>query len=172
MMVFLPLIVLLLFKDAFLPATEMALLLSQYMFFRGITSPIGYTALARGESRLYLLMEVIYDLFSLACVALCFHYWGLLGAGIGLSLSAVFDLVMIGTIYGSHFHFRFAAETVRLIIPQWIVVTLTMFACLFMDSTWRYVIGFVLFISSCWYSYGVLSRESEIVKKIKKKLRL
>ncbi len=172
MMVFLPLIILLLFKESFMPATEMALLLSQYMFLRGITTPIGYTALARGESKLYLLMEVIYDLFSLGCVSLCFHYWGLLGAGIGLSLSAVFDLMMIGIVYGTHYHFCFTTDTIRLIIPQWIMVTLTMLFCFFLNNPWRYLFGLFFFLVSCWYSYSILSRESEYIIKIKKKFHL
>ena len=169
---FLPLIILFLFKDSFLPSVEMAILLSQYMFFRGITTPIGYTALARGESSLYLIMEVIYDIFSLCCVSLCFHYFGLWGAGLGLTLSAIFDLFLIGTCYGSHFHFRFSIGTIRLIIPQWIAVTLSMFSCIFIDGPWRYAIGLSLLMVSCWYSYRILSKESEIIKKFKQKLHL
>ena len=172
MLVFLPAIILILFKDTFLPATDMAVLLSQYMFFRGITTPISYTALARGDSRLYLLMEVIYDLFALACVCLCFHYFGLLGAGLGLALSAVFDLVLISTCYGVHFRFRFTKDMFRLILPQWLLLTAAMFTCLYLGSVWRYALGIPLLILSSVYSFRYLSRESELIQKLQKKLRL
>ena len=62
MIVGMPVIVRLLMTEAFLPAVPMAICASFYMFLRAITTPIGYTALACGESRLFLLMEIIYNL--------------------------------------------------------------------------------------------------------------
>lgn len=171
MMVGMPLIVRLLYTDKFLPAVPMAICAAFYMFLRAITTPIGYTALACGDSGLFLVMEVIYDAVSLALIFGCYELWGLTGAGIGLSLSALFDLLLIGFIYGHHYGFRLSRSTTVLTLQQGLLVGLTLVVCLWLPMWGRWAAGLLLLALSAQRSYCVLSAETTIIEKIRNHLK-
>lgn len=172
LMTAMPLVIRLLSSEAFLPAAGMAICAAFYMFLRGITTPISYTALACGDSRLYLLMEVIYDAASLALIVGCFHLWGITGTGIGLSLSALFDLLLIGGVYGRHYSVRIAAATWRLALTQALLVGATLVACMVLPEVWRYAVGLPLLALSLWRSYKILNAETTYIQKIRQRLHL
>lgn len=171
LLVFMPIILSFLFKDDFLPAAEMAICTVFYTFLRAITVPIAYTALACGHSMRYLLMEAIYDVVSFLLIAYGYHYLGLMGAGIGLSLSALFDLLLIGITYGILYRFRMTVATARLAIGQTAFVGTCLGVCLLLPPTWKYVTGALLIALSMAYSYRYFSRESTVILKIRNKLR-
>ena len=65
------------------------------LLYSGGPLPISYLPLARGDSRSYLLMEGCYDVVVVALVILGFRYYGLTGAGVGITLASVFDFFML-----------------------------------------------------------------------------
>ena len=160
MMVAMPLVFQLLYTPKFLPAVAMAICASFYMFLRAITTPISYTALACGDSMIYLLMEVIYDVVSLAIIFGCYMIWGLTGAGLGLSLSALFD----------HYGFRLNASTARLAVEQALLLGSALACCRLLSAPWRWLAGGLLFALSAYRSYGILAAETTIIQKIQKRL--
>jgi len=165
-----PLIIRILYTDAFLPAVPMAVCAAFYMFLRAITIPIGYTALACGDSLVYLLMEVIYDVVSLSIIFGSYSLYGLMGAGIGLSLSALFDLLLIGLGYGWHYGFRLKPSTAWLAVQQGALLALTLVVCLWMSSYWRWLAGGALLLLSAARSYRILATESTFFEKIRNRL--
>ncbi|MBO4907361.1 MAG: HAD-IA family hydrolase [Bacteroidaceae bacterium] len=172
MMLPMPIVIMLLYSSDFLPVCEMAICTSFYMFFRAITLPIGYTALACGHSIRYLIMEVVYDSATLAIIGSCYYTWHLAGAGIGLSLSAAFDLVLLRAYYGRCYHIRLHANTMQLIGKQALLLAATLLLCLNSSSLLlRYGVGVVILGLSLWVSYGVLARESNFVAKITQRLK-
>lgn len=165
-----PIIIRLLYTENFMPAAAMAICASFYMFLRAITTPIGYTALACGDSLLFLAMEIIYNVVSLTIILVCYITWGLAGAGIGLSLSALFDLVMIGLCYGYHYGFLMASSTVWLVLQQALLLGIALGFCLLASPLWRWVVGIVLLLLSIRRSYSILASETTIIHKILKRL--
>lgn len=165
-----PLVIRILNTSAFLPATNMAVCAAFYMFLRSITVPMGYTALACGDSALYLLMEVIYDVVSLGIIFGGYYLGGLTGAGIGLSLSALFDLALIGLTYGHHYHIRLARRTLRLAVLQALLLGGTVAGCMILPGLWRFAIGLPLLACSTWQSYRILAAETTIIDKLRRRL--
>lgn len=165
-----PLVIRLLNTPAFLPATNMAVCASFYMFLRSITVPIGYTSLACGDSVLYLLMEVVYDIVSLGIIFGGYHLYGLTGAGVGLSLSALFDLLLIGLTYGHYYHVRLQSDTIRLATVEALWLGCTVMGCMILPGLWRFIIGIPLLCCSTWQSYKILSAETTIIEKLRQKL--
>ncbi len=153
-----PLVLAILFASEFSVIRPMAIAAVFYTFFRGITTPISYCALAHGDSLFYLVMEVIYDLASLGLIATGFSLWGLLGAGIGLSASALFDMVLITVCYSHIYGFRFEAHTLRIIATQTCFVTATVAVCFMLTSTWQYVTGFTILAVSALAALHSLSK--------------
>ncbi|MBP5770024.1 MAG: oligosaccharide flippase family protein [Bacteroidaceae bacterium] len=172
MMTAMPIVIRILSSSDFLPASGMAICTSFYIFLRGISLPIGYMALARGDSKLYLLMEVIYDLVSLCLTVGCFSLWGIVGAGIGLSLSSLFDVFMLSIVYGRQYHVRISPATWQLAFIQALLVGVTLMACMMLPSGWPYAVGVPLFGLSAWRSYQILARETTFIEKIRNRLRL
>lgn len=163
-----PLIIRLLNTTEFLKATDMAVCAAFYMFLRSITVPLGYTALACGDSILFLLMEVIYDVVSLATIFLGYYLFGLMGAGAGLSLSALFDLLLLGLVYGSHYHVRLDTGTLKLAAWQALLLGGTVVGCMLLPNLWRFAIGLPLLVCSAAFSYRILAAETTIIEKIRK----
>ena len=162
----------LLYTEEFLPAAGMAICATFYMFFRCLSVPIAYIALAHGDSKIYLTMEVIYDIFSLLIIILCYQQWQLAGIGIGLSLSALFDLLLIGICYTIHYRFRFEKSTFQLTIKQSLLIGVAVVVCLLLPPILKYAVGALLFCLSALCSYTVLTRESEVFLHLRKKLHL
>jgi len=60
--------------------------------------PIEYVALAQGKSLLYLIQETVAAILLLTCSIYGYHLYGLIGLGLGTSISAFIELIFV-TIY-------------------------------------------------------------------------
>ena len=110
---FLPLIVRLLYTEEFLDIIPMVICAAPFMYFKAIYTPIAYLPLAHGDSVRYMTMEFIYNVVFCIAVIVGFTYGGLWGAGIGLTLANLFDLLLISLSYSLHYGYRMNADTLR-----------------------------------------------------------
>lgn len=169
--VLMPVVLHILYASEFLVIEEMALAAVFFTFFRAITTPIGYSALAHGDSLLYLTMEVIYDIVMLLLIVSFYHFWGLLGAGIGLSASALFDLMLISTCYGIHYGFRFERHTIAIIVSQTFTVAAAVAVCFLLPPIPKYIAGALLLALSTFFAVRSLGPDSEILQKFMSRFR-
>ena len=172
LVLFMPLVVRLLWTSEFLPVVPMAVCAVFYMFFKAVTTPIAYTSLAKGDSWLYLIMECIYDVVFVIMLRFGYSQMGLTGAGIALSAAALFDLLMISTVYGWRYHLRMRRRTVALIIPQGILLSIAVAAFLWLSPLYKYPIGIVTLLLSTLFTLRMFSRELPdlpIIRQIKKR---
>ena len=65
---------------------------------RAVYLPIEYVALAKGKSLLYLFQESVSAILLLVCSIYGYHLYGLIGLGLGTSISACIELIFV-TIY-------------------------------------------------------------------------
>lgn len=91
----LPLVVRILYTPEFLSVIPMVLAAASYMYFKAIYTPVAYISLAKGDSVVYMVLELLYDAVFALLVIGGFAWKGLLGAGLALSLANLFDLVLI-----------------------------------------------------------------------------
>ena len=168
---FMPWVIRLLYDSRFLPVVPMSVCAVFYMFFRAVSVPIAYTSLAKGDSWLFLIMECVYDVVFVVLLCLGYAYFGLTGAGIALSLVALFDLLMISTVYGAYYHVHLRLRTLRLILPQALLLAVTVGVCLYLPTLWKYVLGFLCLVLSAAFSWRCLSPEVPVVQRIGQFLR-
>ena len=166
-----PVVLHILYAPEFMVIEDMALAAVFYTFLRAITTPISYTALANGNSLLYLAMEVIYDGVMLVVVAASYSTWGLVGAGIGLSAAALFDLLLIGTCYGMHYHFRFERHTLAIIATQSTAVAAAVAACFLLPPLHKYAVCAVLLAAATAASLRLLGTDSAAIQRLAARLR-
>lgn len=93
-MVSLPVLVPLLFSDKFLPIVDMVRIVILAMYFRALKLPVQYVPLAKGDSKSYMILEAASECFILAGVVVLFSLYGLTGAGAGLFLASLCDLIV------------------------------------------------------------------------------
>lgn len=154
--------------DAVLP---MAVTSVFYMFFRCVTIPIAYTALAKGDTLLYLFMEVVYDVAMIILFRYGHEQWGLLGVGCALSATSLFDLLWVGSMYAWRYKFRMARRTAMLCAAEMLCISVVLVFCLLNGYTIiKWSIGIVAISVSLYLAYRLLSSESDFIKKLRHKL--
>lgn len=109
----LPVLVPLLYSSAFAGVVAMVQVLSFNIFFRAISLPLEYIALAKGDSRTYLLLEVAYDLAFVAAVIGGMHLGGLWGVGLCLSIMGGLNLVLVACVVQKKFGYRMCRSVFR-----------------------------------------------------------
>ena len=155
----LPLIIRLLYTEEFLCVTPMVLAALCYMFFKAVYTPIAYLSLAKGDSRIYLVMELLYNAVFVLAVVAGYHYGGLLGAGIGLTVANLFDFIAIYLNYAHRYHFRLQSTTVRHTLVQLLLLVLTIGVCFLSEWQVKYGVGAVLLALSLGGSYKIWKKQ-------------
>ena len=163
----LPFLVRLLFTADFMTAIPMIMGAVFSMFFKAITTPVAYIPLARGDSVTYFVVELLYYIVFVVLLEFGYTHWGLLGAGVALTASNLFDLLMIAGIYHVKYHFRFSTRAIRVGLGQGLLLAAGLYFAL-QDNLWfKYGAGIPVFCVSAWWSLHLLLRETTFVSAIK-----
>ena len=95
LMVGLPIIIPLLFSGKFFPVIGMAQIAVVAMYFRAVNLPVAYIMLAKGDSKSYMLLELVYDILIVLTIMVGYSNWGLDGTGIALVVSGFVDCACV-----------------------------------------------------------------------------
>lgn len=93
--IFLPIILPLLYSGKFMPVLAMAQVVVLAMYFRALEIPVEYITLARGDSLSYLLIQAVYAIIFTGFVVVGYQGYGLVGTGVGITLTTVVYLAFI-----------------------------------------------------------------------------
>ena len=96
----------------------MVLCATLYMFSKAVITPVAYTALAKGDSRMFFVIEGIVAVLLGVCVTGGYSLAGLTGSGVGLALSNVVELIIIMIVYSRAYGVRLYRSTVGVILLQ------------------------------------------------------
>lgn len=166
-----PFIVRLLFSSAFVGSVEMATCAVFYMFFKSLTLPAAYLPLAHGDSKIYILCEVVYDVLLALAVPCFFYFFGLEGTGWALTLMGFFDLLLIHGLYYYRYGYRFRSRQTKVILVQLVLLSMAVVVALKMPlMIVRYSVGGAALAVSLYLSFRVLNRETKLLSVVKKKL--
>ncbi len=92
--VFLPYLIPILYSDDFSPIVPMAQIAMVSLMFRAFYLPFSILNLAAGESRLYLVLEIVSNAIIIVCVLPAYHWFGLTGIGIGILIAQIIDTII------------------------------------------------------------------------------
>ena len=157
----LPLLVHLLYTDRFLDVLPMVWVALPSMFFKAMYTPVAYLSLAKSKGRIYATMEVIFDVLFGLLVIVGFHLGGLLGAGIGISLAHLSDLLLLNIVYRRQFSFRLTPSTLRLSLIQGTLLAIGLSSTLLENNTARLVTGATALLLSALLGLGQMLRKAE-----------
>ena len=154
---FLPQIINILYRPEYQEVIPMVMCATLYMFSRAINTPIAYTALAKGDSRMFLIIECIAALLLGSFVVAGYSMAGLLGSGIGLTLSNLVELVIIAVVYNRAYGVLLHRSTVQIIIGQLLLLVIAL-ACIVFIATpeVRYSLTLAIVFISAIFAWRML----------------
>ena len=170
-LIFLPIILPLLYSSKFLPVIGMAECATLGMFFRAITLPVAYITLAKGDSFVYFILELLYDICFVVLVVFGFQKYGLSGAGVAVTLAGVFDLFIVYLCARFKYRFRFSKGVFQMVIVQ-IPLGIAAFSLTFMDRGVCYwLAGSCCLLVSLLISLYLLNKKTTLLQVLKNRLK-
>lgn len=138
-----PYVIPILFTNQFLPVVDMVRILLLAIYLRAIKLPIAYLPLAKGDSLSYFFLEAVYDVMVVLLVIWGYSLWQLLGTGVAITLSAVFDYFLLMGYTYSRYHYR---PTLSVLKYSLLHLSLGVVAFLLANYTdgWQWWVGGVL----------------------------
>ncbi|MCR4593097.1 MAG: oligosaccharide flippase family protein [Bacteroidaceae bacterium] len=163
---FLPWLIRILYTDAFMPVLNMSICACFYTFFRALSLPLGYSTLAKGDSLVFLAMEVAYNLFFGGLIWWLYNAYGLVGIGIALSVGALYDIFVAILVCGYRYKVKISRKTWMIFIFQLICLSATFFFCITNSHELKYIVGGVAFVVSLSFSFFHLNKRSDFLRDV------
>jgi len=170
LIVFMPVVIPLLFTKAFIPAIPMAQVAVLSMYFKAISLPIAYLQLAKANSVGYLLLEGLFDVMMVLFVIVGYHYWGLIGTGVALSLSYFLNVVMVYAYAYAKYGYRVSMSVVQLVAIQ-VPLGLVVYITTWLDNMWlSWGIGIILAFVSMAVSINIVHQKTGLWNALKSRI--
>lgn len=172
LIVAMPLIVRVLYTPAFLPIVMFANLTILGMQFKALSWAMDYVLLAKGNSKLYLTVEIISGIIILLMNMLFYYLYDLIGLGISFILTYLLAMFLSYFILKWKYDFDFPKKIYwRLFITYGFVVI--SFLTVFIPGTvYRYLAGIIVLIFTAWFSLvklnDLMDLKSYILSRLKR----
>lgn len=171
-------------SNDFIPVAPMVVFGVFHLLFQAVSRPISYYPLAKGNSLMFLLMELLYDAAYIGLVYVGYQWgsemhWyfdevdsgGLIGTGVALSLANLFELLVVSVVYAKFFGFRYERKTLMLAFGEFLCLIAVVPFCLRGGiQLLKYGIGITALCVSLFMAWRFLSRESNMFKKVAHKI--
>lgn len=164
-LLFLPWLIRLLFTESFLVVLDMSICACFYTFFRALSLPLGYSTLAKGDSLVFLAMDVSYNIFFGILIWCLYNMYGLVGAGIALSVGALYDIVIALLVCGYRYKVRIYRNTWMIFAFQFVCLSVTFLLSITPSLELKYFFGGIAFVVSLSYSFFHLNKHSDFLRK-------
>lgn len=165
--VFIPYIVQLLYSSKFLPINDMIIWAAFAMFFKAGSWVMGFQFLAKGNSKLFFLNELIVNVLMLISNIIGYHYFGLTGLGYSFLLTYVIYTVQLFFFTKHYYDFSIHANFLKTFILAIAVCAVCLAITLNTSSLIKYSIGSLLIVGASIFTIYQLNHKTGILSKIK-----
>ncbi|MBR1447305.1 MAG: oligosaccharide flippase family protein [Prevotella sp.] len=170
LIVLMPIVVPLLFTRDFLPMVAMAQVAALSMYLKAVSLPISYLQLARANSVGYLLTEAAYDVVTVLLVILGYRYWGLYGTGVAITVSYLFDVLIVYVYARLKYGYTMSYSVLQLVAIQ-VPLGLVIYGTTLLDSAlFRWGFGLLLCFVSGVVSLQILHQKTGLWNALKGKV--
>jgi O-antigen/teichoic acid export membrane protein len=147
-----PLVVRVMYTPAFMPIVMFASLMLLGMQFKAISWALGYVYLAKGNGRLFLILEIISGAIILGLNLVFYYFMGLNGLGISFILSYFAGMILAYSILRVKYEFGFPKEFYGKAIISFAFVAF-IFSTLFIPvDLYKYLAGILVLLGATAYS--------------------
>jgi O-antigen/teichoic acid export membrane protein len=171
----LPILIPLLFSSKFLPMVGMAQVAVFAMYIKAISLPVSYLTLAKGDSMGYMVLEAIDDVLLVLLIVFGYNQWGLFGTGVALSLSYVFDIVLVGAYTYWRYKYRVSMQVLQYAAIQFTLGVAVYIVTLVDNPLIYWTLGTLICLASLFVSISILHQKtslwSALINKLKNRFR-
>lgn len=165
-----PILLPLLYADTFLPVINMAKCAAFSIYFKAMILPIAYISLARGDSKSYLLLELIGDICVVLLIIIGFRYWGLLGTGVAISVAYLLELFLVYTYTHFHYRFRLSMSVFKVFLIQLPSGILAFILSFCLRGILYWLLGIICIAISAFISLRILQKRTNLLDVFKMKI--
>lgn len=164
--VFLELIVSILLTAKFQEAVPMTRIAVMGLAFKAMTQPLAYVSLAKGDSRTFMLQEILYDVVFVASVVGLFNTGGVTMTGLALTLSAVADLVIVYSISHRRYGVKLYGGALKVFLIQLPLVIASWAVSFFWSGVLSWTAGVALLALSTAVSFHYLRKHTSFIRSV------
>ena len=147
---------------AAVPITQLALF---GMFIRTMTYPISYLPLARGDSKIFILQEAIYDVLYVLLVVCGYKFFGLIGVGAAVAIAYFLEWIVVCVISFFKYRFTLSKELTKCFVLQIPLFLLMLFVTqTFKGGVVYWASGTLIAVASAILSFYLLSKRLSLIK--------
>ncbi len=169
-LLFMPYVIKLLYSADFLGANDYIFWAITGMLFRLASWAISFQFVAKGESKVFIVNELVGNTVIFSCNMLGYWYEGLTGLGIGFSCGYFIYLLQVYLIARKRYGFSFTKES----FVSWCLQLLLILACvlvvIIIKGSLKYVFGVIIVLISGYLSIKGLDNRMNFISIIKVKL--
>lgn len=151
-LILMPYILKLLYSDKFLLACPFVMWGCLGMIFKIASWLISYVFVAKAESKLFMLNELLANIYTLVFSIVGYKLWGIEGLGIAFFLNYVIYFLQVYIIAKIRYNFIFTRSFIINYLLMSTMVVAIFLILFFVDSNWKYVFASLVAVVSIVYS--------------------
>jgi O-antigen/teichoic acid export membrane protein len=157
-LVFIKGMVVILYSNKFLAINDMILWAALGIFFKAASWPVGFIFIPKGDSKTFIINELVANTYMLIINLLGYHYFGLKGLGISFFISYGIYFVQVFVIANLKYEFTYNTAFIRIFFFQFLFALVCFIEMKVFSQPYSYIFGIILIVISSWYSYKGLDK--------------
>lgn len=163
---FMPVLLPLLYSGEFNAVLPMLQVAALSMYGRGVFLPLEYVALSRGDSLVYLGMEIISNVMLVAFVVVGYDAWGLTGMGAAVSVAFAIEMFLAAAVCRTAYGYSVSPAAAKTVAAHLLLGVCTYLSTLMAHCAWCAVAGVLLFAADAGFSFNAVRRNTAILEKL------
>lgn len=162
LMTCLPIVIRILYNSSFLPIMKLVQWSIPGILFMAVNWTSSIMLIAKGDFKLFLIIELCTDVLILLSNTILYHYFQLEGIGIASLLSNIFRLFFQLTILKIKYSFSFENSFLKIFIIQVVLAIIAFLSVWLIGYPKSYFIGAIIFIASLTYTFHEIRKRIDI----------
>jgi O-antigen/teichoic acid export membrane protein len=151
-----------LYTPAFLPVVLFANWMLLGILLKGLVWPVGFIFPAKGDLKVFGLIEVSAMTFNIFINIMGYYLYGLEGLGISFLVGYLFGLGLTMFYAKKKYGFRYNKLTIRSFVINLLLVTTVFATSYFLNGALRFSIGALVLLISAGYSLNELNKKLDL----------
>lgn len=167
----LPLLVVVFLTPRFSETIVMAQFAVISLSFKAMTQPIAYISLAKADSKIFLLQELLYDTALVVLVLVAFKLGGLNWIGYAIALAGLLDWIMVMVITKRRYGFILSKRALKVFLIQIPSVIVALVVTFKFEGWWYWIVGGIVILFSSAISIYYLRKNTTLIDNICHKIK-
>lgn len=168
-----PLVVRVLLSEEFLPVTGFIRILCVGMLMRAVSYALGYASFAKGDKKVYILLEGCYANFSNVVLSVSMYYfWGLNGLAWSFVVNYMFYYLLIRSVDSKRFCYQASNSVNKLILLSVLLMFALLTISYLLPNIWYYLIGGIATLLLCVFYLKLLNDKTGLLNALLCRIRI